>query len=161
KTTVTAGLAFPFVSKLGAVSANGLVNHASFGASGMAGSDINGIMGTKLANLVAVADVEINRTATIQERFPGVKTKQDWRQMLEKEGSRIESVNISSPGDMHAAMAMAALQAGKHVYGQNPLTQNVFESRQVTLQARKSGVVTQMGIQVHSKIEYRLPAVLI
>ncbi|MBA4147209.1 MAG: Gfo/Idh/MocA family oxidoreductase [Verrucomicrobia bacterium] len=161
QTTALAGLAFPFVSRLGAVSANGIINHASFGATGMASSDLNAIMDTKLANLIAVAEVDLRRTEELKQKYPGVKVYQDWRELLDKEAKNIESVNISTPDHMHGAMAMAALQAGKHVYGQKPLTQNVFESRQVTLQARKSKVVTQMGIQVHSSVQYRLPALLI
>lgn len=158
RTVTVAGIAFPFVSRLGAVSANGLVNHASFGATGMAGADLKAIMETKLTNLVAVAEVDSRRTNELKQKYPAAKIYQDWRQLLDKEAKNIDSINISTPDHMHAAMAMAAMQHGKHVYGQKPLTQNVFEARQVTLQARKSRVVTQMGIQVHSNIEYRLPA---
>ena len=161
RSVAIAGVAFPFVSRLGAVSANSLVNHASFGATGMASADLNSIMNTKLANLVAVAEVDLRRTDEIKQKFPNAKIYQDWREMLAKEHKNIDSVNISTPDHMHGAMAMASMQFGKHVYGQKPLTQNVFEARQVTLQARKSKVVTQMGIQVHSSVEYRLPAVLI
>jgi hypothetical protein len=56
---------------------------------------------------------------------------------------------------------MAALRLGKHVYGQKPLTHNVFEARQVTLMARQARVVTQMGIQIHSNVEYRTAVKLI
>ena len=127
----------------------------------MAAADLNSIVNTKLANLVAVAEVDSHRLDEIKQKFPNTRIYQDWRELLTREHKNIDSVNISTPDHMHGAMGMAAMQLGKHVYGQKPLTQNVFEARQMTLQARKSKVVTQMGIQVHSSIEYRLPAELI
>jgi predicted dehydrogenase len=80
---------------------------------------------------------------------------------LDKEGKRLDSVNVSTPDHMHAAIGLAAMQLGKHVYGQKPLTQNIFEARQMTLQARRAKVVTQMGIQIHSAREYRLAVRLV
>jgi predicted dehydrogenase len=161
RNTALAGLAFPFVSRLGAASANGFVRHASFGATGMAGADLNAIIGTHFAELIAVAEVDSRRLDEIKQKYPKAKVYQDWRELLDKEANNIDSVNISTPDHMHCAMGMAAMQLGKHVYGQKPLAHDVFEVRQMALQARKSGVTTQMGIQVHSNIEYRLPALII
>lgn len=161
RTVAAAGLTFPFVSRLGAVSANGIVQHVSFGATGMAEADLNAIIDTKLANLFAVADVDLRKTEGIKKKFPNAKIYQDWRELLDKEWKNFDSVNVSTPDHMHCAMSMAAMQRGKHVYCQKPLTHDVFEARQMMLQARKAKVVTQMGIQVHSSVEYRLPAVLI
>src|SRR5436309_165911 len=89
-----AGIAFPFVSRLGAVSANSLVNHASFGATGMAGADLKAIMDTKLVNLVAVADVDLRKTEEIKKNFPNAAIYQDWRQLLDKQHKNIDSINI-------------------------------------------------------------------
>jgi hypothetical protein len=55
---------------------------------------------------------------------------------------------------MHASVMLAALRAGKHVYGQKPLTRTVTEARAVAHAARSSGAVTQMGIQNHSNKPY-------
>ena len=65
--SAVAALAFPFISRLGAASANGLLNHASFGASGMAGADLTSITATKLVNLVAVAEIDEARTAELRK----------------------------------------------------------------------------------------------
>ena len=51
---------------------------------------------------------------------------------------------------------MSALQLGKHVYGQKPLAHDIYEVRQMTLMAHRKNLVTQMGIQIHSAVEYRL-----
>jgi predicted dehydrogenase len=156
-----AGLAFPFVSRLGAASANSLLNHASFGAAGQAGADLNAITATKLVNLVAVADVDLNRTAELRKRYPDTRVYQDWRELLDKEQKNIDSVNVSTPDHMHAPIALAAIQLGKHVYNEKPLTHNVFEARRVTQRAHDAGLVTQMGIQIHSSTEYRTAVKLI
>jgi predicted dehydrogenase len=155
------GMAFPFVSRLGAASANELLQHVSFGSSGMAGADLSAITGTKLARLVAVADVDLNRANDLKKKFPDIKIYQDWRQLLDKEARHFDSANVSTPDHMHAPIGLAAMQLGKHVYVQKPLTQNVFECRQMRLQARKYGVVTQMGIQVHASKEYRMAVHLV
>ena len=69
--------------------------------------------------------------------------------MLEKEKG-IDAVIIATPDHTHAVITMAALQAGKHVFCQKPLTHTVYEARTITEAARRYGVVTQMGNQGHS-----------
>jgi predicted dehydrogenase len=154
-------LAAPFITRgLLAASPNGKLNHASFGASGMAWSDLTSIAKHPSVNLVAVAEVDINRSNEVQKKFPDARVYQDWRQLLAKE-KNIDSVNVSTPDHMHAPIGMTALQLGKHVYGQKPLTHDIYESRQLTLMARQKKLVTQMGIQIHSASAYRLAVRLI
>jgi predicted dehydrogenase len=81
--------------------------------------------------------------------------------LLDQEAKRIDSVNVSTPDHMHAPIAMSAMQLGKHVYCQKPLTHDLFEARKLTEFARVKGVVTQMGIQIHSTSFYRLAALLV
>ena len=154
----SAGLwaAAPFVtSGLHAAAAAGEpLLHASFGAGGMAASDIDGLTRRGGAKLVAVADVDQRRAEALKLKFPDVKIYQDWRMLLDKEKS-IQSVNVSVPDHMHAPIAMAALQLGKNVYCQKPLTHDIYETRQLTEVARKKKLVTQMGIQIHSSGVYR------
>ena len=57
---------------------------------------------------------------------------------------------------MHALASILAMQRGKHVYCQKPLAHTVWECRQMALWAKKKNLVTQMGNQVHSQLEYRL-----
>ena len=62
---------------------------------------------------------------------------------------------------MHAPIAMSALQLGKNVYCQKPLTHDLYEARKLTEVARLKGVATQMGIQIHSSSFYRLAVLLL
>jgi predicted dehydrogenase len=62
---------------------------------------------------------------------------------------------------MHAPIAMSAMQLGKAVYGQKPLTHDLYETRRLTEYARQRGLVTQMGIQIHSAREYKLAVALL
>jgi predicted dehydrogenase len=144
-----------------AVSANEVLRHASFGASGMAWSDINEFAKFKEFELVAVAEVDLNRTLELRKRFPNTRIYQDWREMLDREHKRIDSVNVSTPDHMHAIMGMSALQLGKHVYGQKPLAHDLYEVRRLTEYARQTNLVTQMGIQIHATNHYRMAKVLI
>jgi hypothetical protein len=140
-----------------------MLRHASFGASGMAWSDINEIAKYKNAiELVAVADVDHNRTAQVRKQFPRARIYQDWRVLLEEEGDGLDSVNVSTPDHMHASIAMRAMEMGKHVYVQKPLAHDIFEVRELTRYAqRHNRLVTQMGIQIHSTAVYRLGVILI
>ena len=69
--------------------------------------------------------------------------------MLDKEKT-LDAVSIAIPDHQHAPAAMLAMAAGRHVYCEKPLTHSVWEARQLTLAARKYGVITQMGNQGHS-----------
>jgi len=102
-----------------------------------------------------VCDVDLDRTVKAREQFPNAKVYQDWRELLEKEDGNIDSVNVSTPDHMHAAIAMTAMQLGKSVYGQKPLAHDIFEVRRMTEYARQQNLVTQMGIQIHSSPQYR------
>jgi hypothetical protein len=110
------GLSAPFVARgWMAVSPNGKLRHASFGATGMAWADVNEIARHASVTVVAAADVDLTRTAEFKQKFPEARIYQDWRELLEKE-TDLDTVNVSTPDHMHAPMAMSALQRGKHVY---------------------------------------------
>src|ERR1700746_3355357 len=81
--------------------------------------------------------------------LPKAKRYNDYRGMLEKQ-KEIEGVLIATPDHMHAPIALAAMELGKHVYVQKPLTWCVAEARQLAKRARESKVATQMGNQGHS-----------
>jgi predicted dehydrogenase len=162
KTIGAAALATPFLTRgLMARSPNGVLRHASFGASGMAWSDLNEFAKFKEFELVAVAEVDLNRTVELRKKFPQARIYQDWRELLDKESKRIDSVNVSTPDHMHAIIGMSAMQLGKHVYGQKPLAHDLFEVRRMTQFASQNRVVTQMGIQIHATNHYRMAKLLI
>ncbi|HET9276204.1 MAG TPA: Gfo/Idh/MocA family oxidoreductase [Gemmatimonadales bacterium] len=92
----------------------------------------------------------------LQEKLGRARRYADYREMLEKQRD-IEGVVIATPDHAHAAIAKAAMEAGKHVYVQKPLTYSVHEARVLRDLARKlPKVVTQMGNQGHSSHEARL-----
>jgi predicted dehydrogenase len=152
---LAAGLAAPFAFRLHAAAAPAeTLYHASFGANGMALSDIRALAASKHIQLVAVADVDLGRTAEVRKLFPNARIYQDWRELLDKE-KNLNSANISTPDHMHAPITMRAMQQGLHVYTQKPLTQTIYEARQLTRVARERKLVSQMGIQIHSNDVHR------
>jgi predicted dehydrogenase len=149
KTLLAAGLAVPFPRRIHAAAPSETLYHASIGASGMAWADIGSITANPHVKLVAVADVDLRNVAEVKKQFPDVKIYQDWRELLDKE-MHLDSVNVSTPDHMHAPITMSAMRWGLHVYTQKPLTQTIFEVRQLTRVASEKKLVTQMGIQMHS-----------
>lgn len=149
----------PFISsRLMAQSPSNTVRHACFGTGGMAWADLTQIANCKNVEIVAVCDVDLNRTLEARKKFPNARIYQDWRELLDKEGKNIDSVNVSTPDHMHAPIGMAALQLGKHLYGQKPLAHDLHEVRRMTEMAAEKKVVTQMGIQCHATASYRIAA---
>jgi len=88
------------------------------------------------------------------EHLPRAKRYQDYRQMLDRQKD-IDAVAVATPDHMHAPIALAAMELGKHVYVQKPLTWSVAEARQLARKAAESGLVTQMGNQGHSSDDAR------
>ena len=162
KTAAAAALAAPFLSpRLLAQPASRTLRHASFGAAGMAWSDLTEISNCPNVEIVAICDVDLDRTVEARKRFPNARIYQDWRQMLDREAKNIDSVNVSTPDHMHAPIAVSAMQLGKHVYGQKPLAHELHEVRRMTEIAHRQKLVTQMGIQIHSSVYYRMAVRLV
>src|SRR5436190_19256290 len=139
--TMTGALVAPFAFRHFATAApSETLLHASFGASGMAGSDIGSLTASKNLKLVAVAEVDLNRAADLKKKFPDVRVYQDWRVLLDKEKD-LHSVNVSTPDHMHAPITMRAIQLGFHVYTQKPHTQTIYEARQLSKAAARKKVV--------------------
>ena len=85
----------------------------------------------------------------------------DYREMLAQLGDKIDVVTISTPDHTHAPASMKAMELGKAVYCQKPLTHHVTEARAMRKLAAEKNLVTQMGIQVHSFYDYKLATLLI
>lgn len=161
KTTAFAAVAAPAVMPhMAAAPPSDRILHASFGANGMARADLTSICKGDNVQLVAVADVDISRAKWLYEEWPDIRVYKDWRELLDKEKD-INSVNVSTPDHMHAPIAMSAMLRGLPVYGQKPLTHDIWETRKLTEMARKKNLVTQMGIQIHSGPQYRMAVELI
>ena len=155
RTSLLAGATLGFPAILRSANANGKLQVAVVGANGQGFSDLSDIGSHAKMEFVGFCDVDTSRVDKAAAKFPGVPTFQDFREMFAKLGTGFDAVQVSTPDHMHALISMTALRLGKHVYCQKPLTHTVWESRQLRLQAEKSGVITQMGNQIHSASEYR------
>ena len=117
---------------------------AGVGVGGKGSSDVRGMGGE---NIVALCDVDAKRAAGNLKRFPKAQHFKDFRVMLEKCGSQIDAVTVSTPDHVHAPAAMMAIRMGKHCFTQKPLTHSIYEARQLGLAAREHKVATIMGVQ--------------
>jgi Oxidoreductase family, NAD-binding Rossmann fold len=142
---------------LGYQSPNEKMNIAGVGAGGRAGGVLGGLSSE---NIVALADVDWARGAEGFKRWEKATRYKDYRQMLDKEKS-IDAVTVVIPDHMHAAVALAAMQRGKHVYVEKPLTRTAWEARLLSDAAAKYKVATQMGNQGHSHEATRVAAEII
>jgi predicted dehydrogenase len=134
------------LSRLGYKSPNEKLNIAAIGAGGKGASDIDGC---KSENIVALCDADWKNAAKTFEKYPSAKQYKDFRRMLDQQKD-IDAVTISTPDHTHAVAAIWAMERGKHVYVQKPLTHSLWEARKLTEAARKYRVATQMGNQGHS-----------
>ncbi|MFP6872405.1 MAG: Gfo/Idh/MocA family oxidoreductase [Verrucomicrobiales bacterium] len=80
------------------------------------------------------------------EKAAGAREYGDYRDLLEKEKS-LDAVVIATPDHWHATICKAAMEAGKHVYCEKPLTHTIAEARELRELCRSSKVVTQTGNQ--------------
>jgi len=75
--------------------------------------------------------------------YKGCATFNDYREMLAKQKD-FDAVLVATPDHSHAVVSMAAMQAGKHVHCQKPLTHSVYEARQLAEGAKKYKVATMV-----------------
>lgn len=130
--------------------ANEKLNLGVVGTINRARANIDGV---KSENITALCDIDDKLLAAAQARFPKAKTYADFRRMLGRRD--LDAVVISTPDHTHAVATMAALKSGRHVYCEKPLAHEVFEVRAVTDEAKRRGLATQMGTQIHAKDNYR------
>ena len=128
------------------------LNIAGIGVGGMGGGNLRQC---RNENIVALCDVDSNYAANTIKRYPRAKVYTDYRVMFDKQKD-FDAVVIATPDHTHAVITMAAMELGKHVYCQKPLTHTVYEARKITEAARRYKVQTQMGNQGHSSEQIRL-----
>jgi predicted dehydrogenase len=101
------------------------------------------------------AEAQLANQKKLADAVPKAKRYTDYRQMLEQQKD-IDGVVIATPDHLHAVIAIAAMDLGKHVYVQKPLCWSVFEARELAKKAKEKKVVTQMGNQGHSSDDARI-----
>jgi predicted dehydrogenase len=161
KTTAVAAASFMIVPRFvlggkGYRAPSDMLTVASVGCGGKGESDIANFAKSGKANIAYLCDVDDRRAAKTVGNFPKAKYYKDWREMFDKESKNFDAVSVSTPDHTHAIVAYHAMQLGKHVYVQKPLTHDIAEARMLTEAATKFKVVTQMGNQGASNDGTRL-----
>ncbi|MBI1370830.1 MAG: gfo/Idh/MocA family oxidoreductase [Planctomycetes bacterium] len=159
KQIAVAGLTMPLVSPrlIRAASPNSVVRHVCIGAGGMAFNDLHQFMSHPHVRIVGVCDVDASHLATAMGKTKlDAKTFSDWRRIFDDFAGEFDSCNVTIPDHMHAPVAMRALEAGKHLYCQKPMTKWFNELTALRDKAHATPVVTQLGIQNHARTEFRL-----
>ncbi|MBA4067210.1 MAG: gfo/Idh/MocA family oxidoreductase [Isosphaera sp.] len=160
---LAASAAAPLVlSRSSAVAANDRLALGFIGVGTMGRGHLNGFLGRKEVEVVAVCDVVKERLdnakATVEKRYAdriksgdykGVKALTDFRELLALKG--LDAVVIATPDHWHHVPCVLAARAGKHIYCEKPLTHNVAEGRQIVTEVAKGKVVFQTGSQQRSE----------
>jgi predicted dehydrogenase len=151
KHAVVAGAAVPLVSPrlVRAQSPNETLNIAFVGVGGICGRHTRDAARFG-ATCTCYCDVDTNRMGNAQSQWPDAKGYTDYREMFDKHHKEIDAVMVGTPDHSHYPATMIAMQLGKHVFTQKPLTHTVWEARQLLKAARKYKVATQMGNQGHA-----------
>lgn len=131
----------------GFVAPSDKLNIAGIGVGGKGKSDLAAFAASPNVNIVALCDVDDRQSVESRTRFPKATYYKDFREMLSKEHKHIDACSISTPDNTHAVATLAAMQLGKHVYTQKPLTHDIYEARILGQAAKKYKVITQMGNQ--------------
>jgi predicted dehydrogenase len=133
---------------------NDRLNFAVIGLNGRAYAHLSALKANKDAARIAyVCDVDSN----ILKKFAGAAEKEmgeapatdkDFRHILQKKD--VDAITIATPDHWHAPMAIAGLQAGKHVYVEKPCSHNPAEGAMLVEAQKKYGKLVQMGTQQRS-----------
>jgi predicted dehydrogenase len=149
QTAATAAIAAPFLirCKSNTKPPRTTLNHACIGVGGMGWGDLQKFKEHPNVKIVALCDVDADNLKKASGLVPDAHIYSDWRELLDKEGDNIDSVNVTVPDHNHFQIAYRAIGKGKHVYCQKPMCHDVSEVRKLTEAAVKAGVVTQLGTQ--------------
>ena len=148
-------------SGLLAAAPNSKLNHACIGVTGMGVGDRKSFLRHPRLQIVALCDVDANHLKDGLTDAPQARTYTDWRELLDKEGDKIDSVNVTVPDHMHFPISYAAIQKGKHVYCQKPMCHDVAEVRALNQASVRHNVITQLGTQMAAGIGDRMTVQLL
>ncbi len=132
-------------------SPSGKLNVACVGTANRASASVSAVA---KENVVALCDIDKNYLDRAGEKFPNARLYRDYREMFEKE-TDLDAVTVGTADHHHAPASIRAIRAGAHVYCEKPLTHTVFESRLLAEEAKKRGLATQLGTQIHAGNNYR------
>lgn len=130
----------------GFVAPSDKLNIAVIGGGGKGKSDAINAWNKGANNIAAICDVDWFQSKELMDQFPEAKKYRDFRKLFD-DANDIDVVTISTPDHTHAVIALNAMQLGKHVYVQKPLTHSIHEARVLTNAANQYKSVSQMGNQ--------------
>jgi predicted dehydrogenase len=140
---------------------NAKLRTAHIGVGGMGQADLNSIASHPHVEVTALCDVDSNALAAAKKLHPNARVFADYRKLFDAMANSIDAVVVSTPDHTHAPASIMAMNLGKPVYCQKPLTHHVSEARAIRKLAEDKNLITQMGIQIHSFNEYRTAVALI
>jgi predicted dehydrogenase len=143
--------AFAAPALLRARNLNDKLNVAIIGSGGRGASNMQAVASE---NIVALCDVNAENLGRAAESHPQAERFADFRKLFDQAG-KFDAVVVSTCEHSHAFATLPALQLGKHVYCEKPLTYNVWEARVIREAAARANVATQMGTQIHAGDNYR------
>jgi predicted dehydrogenase len=135
--------------------ANDRIRVGFIGAGGMGNSHLNAINGLKESNnleAVAVADCWKKRAEEGAKKVGASKAFTDYRDVLAIKD--IDYVTVATPEHWHSDMTIAALEAGKAVYCEKPMTHTIPEAQAVIKKQKETGLPVQVGVQAMSDDSY-------
>ncbi len=133
-------------------SANEKLKVLCVGTANRAGANISGVAGE---DIVGLCDIDSRYLEMAKAKFPSAKTYRDYREMIAAEADKADAIVVATADHQHAPASIRAINAGLHCYCEKPLTHTVAEARIIAEAAKRQGVVTQMGTQIHAGDNYR------
>jgi predicted dehydrogenase len=135
------------------VAPNDRIRFAAIGVGIRAQQDLPSALRTPGVELVAAADVYDGRLTLARERWGNqLFTTRDYREVLARPD--VDAVLIATPDHWHMQIALDAMKAGKDVYVEKPMVQELDEGLRVIEAARQTGRIVQVGSQHVSSIVY-------
>ena len=153
---VAAGtFAHPAIGKV--KGANDRLNFAILGPGGRAQAHINVLLSMKEegkpVDIVAVCDVYEKNRQRAQEKTKAKQAEVDYRKVLENKD--VDAVVIATPDHWHAKMSIDAMEAGKDVYCEKPMTHTIDEARRVAETVKKTRQIMTVGVQSTSDPKWK------
>lgn len=155
-----AGLAAPNIlptaafGARGRPGANGKIQIALIGCNNMGRGNLKNVTQHPDVVVTGACDVAPDRRDAVAKQFKDTcKAYADFRDLLAQ--ASVDAVIIAAPPHWHTLMAVMAMEAGKDVYLQKPMTLHLAEDIVVRNAVRRTGRICQVGTQIHASENYR------
>jgi predicted dehydrogenase len=154
--TIAAGAALSLPARIYSAveGANSDIRMGVIGFNGRGKDHIGGFLGCKGVRITALCDVDQDVLARgkdqLEKKGQQVQTYTDLRKLLESK--EVDAISTATPNHWHALASIWAIQAGKDVYVEKPVSHNVWEGRKIVQAAQKHEKICQTGTQSRSSV---------